>query len=138
VSPRRCLTDGCRIPARRRGLCVIHLLQEPDHHQEPAHTYRCRKPGCAFESTKGLGGHHRVHQGDVIAWLDAGPLIEALNATGEPIVNLVSVADRRAFYRARKTGVVSDLIADRIAVQVLGRTLDEIYGPNWDEQGVPA
>jgi hypothetical protein len=47
-------------------------------------------------------------------------------------------ADYRALCRARRAGTVAAYIADRIAVHLLGLTLDEIYGPDWDDREVPA
>ena len=66
--------------------------------------------------------------------LDAGPLVAAIEARPGPVTEkLQTDTDRRAYYRALKDGEVTDVMADRLAVRVLGLTLDEIYGPNWDE-----
>lgn len=65
--------------------------------------------------------------------LDAAPLVEAIESRPGPVtVKLQNDTDRRAYYRAMDSGEVTDVIADRLAVRVLGLTLDELYGPNWD------
>lgn len=60
--------------------------------------------------------------------LDAQPLIAAIRATGRPITGLLaSQADRRAYYRAANDGIVSEPVADRIAIAALGVPLELIY-----------
>jgi hypothetical protein len=66
--------------------------------------------------------------------LPAAPLIALVEAADGPVWSVLDGHGplRRAFYRARQTGYVGDVQADRIAVR-LGLTLDEVYGPAWDE-----
>ena len=66
-------------------------------------------------------------------WLDAGPLVTAVESRGITVFGKVSESDRRAWYRAKRSGRVSDRIADRLAVKLLRMTLDELYGYDWDE-----
>ena len=72
----------------------------------------------------------RLPEGPVT--LDARPLIAAVEARGLPVTHLLEGNDRRAFYRAKQSGRISDRAADRIAVAALHMTLDELYGPAWD------
>lgn len=69
--------------------------------------------------------------------LDAGPLVDAIRARGVPLTQLLDdQADQRAYFRAANRGTVSDDVADRLSIRALGLTLEELYGPAWDE--VPA
>lgn len=68
--------------------------------------------------------------------LDAGPLVAAVRGRGVPLLSLLSTADRKAFHRAEASGTVTDEIADRLLVRACGLTLEEVYGPRWDEQEV--
>lgn len=69
-------------------------------------------------------------------YLDTAPLIAAIGGRGIPVVQVLADADRRAFARAKKTGRISDALADRIAITAVGLTLEEVYGPSWDEEAV--
>ena len=63
------------------------------------------------------------------AVLDVGPLVAALEATGQLLtVLLPDRSDQRAYYRARRSGTVSEPIADRLAITALGLPLELIYG----------
>lgn len=42
-------------------------------------------------------------------------------------------SDRRAWHRAANAGTVSAQVADRWCINLLGLTLDELYGPDWDD-----
>jgi hypothetical protein len=66
--------------------------------------------------------------------LDAGPLTSAIRRRGPVVEVLPEATDRRAFYRAERDGQVTDAMADRLAVRGLGLTLEELYGPNWDQE----
>lgn len=59
--------------------------------------------------------------------LDAAPLVAAVEATGRPLVELMEDADRRGYYRARQSGVITETLADRIAIRALGLPLELIY-----------
>ena len=66
--------------------------------------------------------------------LDSGPLVAAIEATGQPVTHvLADESDRRAFYRARETGTVTDAAADGLLVRGRGLTLEEVYGHDYDE-----
>lgn len=60
--------------------------------------------------------------------IESGPLVEAVERRGVRLASALDDADRRAFYRARESGVIAEAIADRIAVRALGLTLVEVYG----------
>lgn len=67
-------------------------------------------------------------------WLPVEPIEAFLSRPGVALIEVMP--DRslaRAWYRAVDVGRISDLHADRICVRVLGLTLEEVYGPNWDE-----
>lgn len=61
-------------------------------------------------------------------WLDPRPLVAAIEATGTPLYQLLDEGDRRAFYRARAEGRITEEVADRLAIRALGLTLELIYG----------
>ena len=65
-------------------------------------------------------------------WLDAEPLIVAVERRGLPLKGRLDESDRRAYGRAKQSGRVTDLIADRLAVRLLSMTLDELYGYDYD------
>ena len=72
-------------------------------------------------------------------WLDVDPLEAFVHRSGKDIVELMQDESlRRAWYRAVDSGRISDLHADRIAVRCFGHTLEEIYGPDWDDQSAAA
>ena len=66
--------------------------------------------------------------------LDSGPLVDAVLARGVPLTQVLDDTERRLFYRARQSGRITDVAADRLAVKALGLTLDELYGYDWDEE----
>ena len=103
----RCTVDGCVRKLRARGLCQSHWK-------------RWRRGG----DTDG----RIVPRDDDGLVLPAGPLVAAVEACRRPLRDLLpSNTDRTAFYRARKTGQVSEPTADRLAIRALGWTLWEIY-----------
>lgn len=110
AAPRRCAVAGCDRPRHARGWCGRHYSRWR-YHGDPT------------------GGGPEVR---VLARLDPAPLADAIARSGRS-VTLLSDSDRRAWHEAVAAGRVSDLVADRVAVRVLGRTLDEIYGPDWDQ-----
>lgn len=60
--------------------------------------------------------------------LDAAPLVAAIRALQVPIARLiVDDTDRRAFYRAERSGSVTEPVADRLAIVALGTPLELIY-----------
>ena len=65
--------------------------------------------------------------------LDSQPLTDAVLARGVPLTQILDDSERRLFYRARESGRITDVAADRLAVKALSMTLDELYGPTWDE-----
>lgn len=70
--------------------------------------------------------------------LDAAPLLALLDARGGAPWILRhphgGESGRRAYQRIKADGVVSVRIADRLAIRLLGRTLDEVYGPDYDAE----
>ena len=101
---RSCSIEGCENKHRTRGWCHMH-------HQR-----------------------WRVH-GDpecVQLMMPSGPLLTLLDVQPGPLTRLGG-RDRKVVYRARKTGRMSERVADRIAVEHLGLTLVEIYGWDYDE-----
>ena len=65
--------------------------------------------------------------------LDVTPLARLVERSGKPVQSTLSQAQARAWYRAVARGTVSDRLADEVAVRLLSLTLDEVYGPGWDE-----
>jgi hypothetical protein len=63
-------------------------------------------------------------------WLDAAPLVAAVQGRGLPVERVLGESDRRMFYRARESGRVTEKTADRLLVRAVGRTLSEVYGPD--------
>jgi hypothetical protein len=60
--------------------------------------------------------------------LDVQPLAAAIEATGRPLTELLpDVADRRGYYRALRAGVISEPLADRLAIRALSQPLELIY-----------
>lgn len=72
-------------------------------------------------------------------WLPVEPLEAFLRRPG---IDLKTALDdetlRRAWYRATASGRISDVHADRVCVELLSLTLDEVYGPGWDDDEVAA
>jgi hypothetical protein len=70
--------------------------------------------------------------------VDATPLVatitrlaDKLSRTSDGLVGVKTIipdgTDRRAWYRAKKAGVVREVVADRILVRWAGLTIDEVY-----------
>jgi hypothetical protein len=64
--------------------------------------------------------------------LDAGPLLDAIELRGVSTLKLFDDTDRRAYHRAKKSGRITDVMADRLAIRALRLTLEEVYGPSYD------
>lgn len=66
-----------------------------------------------------------------LAWLDPAPILARLDGRDISFSSLPADT-RKALQRAATEGRISDVWADRIGVRVLGLTLEEIYGWDWD------
>ena len=85
--------------------------------------------------------HCRVHYNNWLATgtlhydppsptIDATPLVAAIERrlVGQTLTWLMpDKADQAAYHRARKSGRISEVVADRIAVRALRMTIDEVY-----------
>jgi hypothetical protein len=99
-----CTVDGCDRVHMGRGLCNSHY------------------------SRWLRGGDLQLVR--TIVMVDAEPLLDAITRRlGERAVTwlIPDDSDRRAYYRAKASGHISEAVADRLCVKVLGRTIDEVY-----------
>jgi hypothetical protein len=64
--------------------------------------------------------------------LDVTPLVEAF-ATRKTNMSSLPAAARRAMYRAKRTGTITETMADLLAVKHLNLTLEEVYGFDWEQ-----
>lgn len=76
--------------------------------------------------------HLVIEHGEDDTRLPVDPLVDAVRlratARGVALVDVLNDSDRRLFYRWVRRGWVGLYDADRIAVQVCGLTVDELYG----------
>jgi hypothetical protein len=100
--------------------------------RQPYSRQHCRTHYELWRRTGRLGGEPDY---DLV---DAQPLVDAILHRVEQLQHqtdrwvgvktvIVDDADRRAWYRARKAGVIREVIADRLCIRALGRTIDEVY-----------
>lgn len=104
-----CAIEGCDRAVLARGWCTTHY-------------YRWRRHGDPTRTVKAVG----------MVRLDAAPMVAAVEASGRAPFALYDDTERRAYSRAKRKGWVNDQHAERLLAAV-GRTLDDTYGPSWDE-----
>jgi hypothetical protein len=84
------------------------------------------KTAAAIFSLEPLTKEHRK--------LDSGPLTRFIRDSGKPIYGTFNDTEAKAFFRAEREGVITEAMADKLAIKALGLTIEEIYGDElWQE-----
>lgn len=69
--------------------------------------------------------------------LDATPILTMIDRRGGPEWlwhhGAGGTWSTGAYWRARRRGWVTALTADRLLIRLFGLTIDEVYGPGWDD-----
>lgn len=111
-----CRIEGCNRTCHGRGLCRMHYDRMRRHgHTEPQRPVRRVRTGFVRLPLAPLAAKLADHEAGL------GPL----RRNGR--------TDERAWLRARRRGWINDHHAEDIC-GLLGLTLDEVYGPDWDRE----